>query len=270
MMNESAASFVGSIPENYDRHLGPVLFVDCADDMARRVAAGSPGRVLEIAAGSGILTRRLRDRLPATARLTATDLNSPMLDVARGKFRSGEQVEFQPADALALPFADGAFDAAVCQFGVMFYPDKEKSHREAYRVLAPSGRYLFSVWDSHRHNPYARVFHEIAGSFFPADPPQFFTVPYSYAMIDPIKESLAAAKFYDLNVAVLNWEKDIEAASLARGFAFGTPLFEQVRMRGGVDPERIVEAATAAFEREFGARPTRVPLQAIVFEARRR
>jgi ubiquinone/menaquinone biosynthesis C-methylase UbiE len=146
-MSDDAAGFVGNIPQYYDQGMGPMVFVDYAADIARRVAAGNPARVLETAAGTGIVTRKLRDALPAGVHLTATDLNPPMLDVARSKFHAGEQVEFRPADATALPFADRSFDAVVCQFGVMFFPDKAKSYSEVYRVLAPGGRYLFSVWD---------------------------------------------------------------------------------------------------------------------------
>ena len=146
-MSDNQSAFVGSIPEHYDRNLGPIIFTDYAADIARRAAAGEPAKVLETAAGTGIVTRALRDHLAAGTRLTATDLNEPMLDVARTKFRPGEQVEFQQADAMALPFADGSFDTVVCQFGVMFFPDKDQSYREVYRVLTPGGRYLFSMWD---------------------------------------------------------------------------------------------------------------------------
>ncbi len=207
-MNGDAAGFIGSIPQHYDRSLGPLIFVDYAADISHRVAACNPARVLETAAGTGIVTRWLRDVLPAGVRLTATDLNPPMLEIARTKFRSGEQVEFQPADATALPFADSSFDAVVCQFGVMFFPDKDKSYREVYRVLAPGGHYLFNIWDSHRHNPFGKIAHEVVGSFFSADPPQFQSVPFSYRF-DPIKESMVDAGFTDINAAVVRLEKEV-------------------------------------------------------------
>jgi len=266
----SDAAFIGSIPQHYDQGLGPMIFVDYAADIAQRVAAGNPARVLETAAGTGIVTRALRDALPAATRLTATDLNPPMLEIARGKFRPGEQVEFQPADAMALPFPDGSFDAVVCQFGVMFFPDKDKSYREVHRVLAPGGRYLYNVWDSHRHNPFGRIAHEVAGSFFPADPPQFYKVPFSYPQIDPIKESLTEAGFTDINIAVVKLEKEIpDAGAFARGIVYGNPLIEQIRARGG-EPEKVREAVVQKLRREFGVDPGRMPLQAIVFSAKKR
>ncbi len=269
-MTSNDADFIGSIPEHYDRGLGPMIFVDYAADIARRAAAGSPARVLETAAGTGIVTRALRDLLPAGARLTATDLNPPMLEIAGAKFRPGEAVAFQPADAMALPFADASFDAVVCQFGVMFFPDKDRSYREVHRVLAPGGRTLFSVWDAHRYNPFARIAQEISARFFPADPPQFYNVPFSYHRIDPIKESLIAAGFADINAAVVRVEKEIPDASVfARGLVYGNPVIDQIRARGGVEPERIVDALVQELHREFGRDPGRMPLQAIVFSARK-
>jgi len=153
------------MPLFYDQGLGPVYFVDFAEDIARRTAAFEPLRVLEVAAGTGIVSRRLRDFLPAEAHLVVTDLNSAMLDVARAKFGPEEAVDFQPANALSLPFRDEGFDALICQFGVMFFPDKEKACREAYRVLASGGHYVFSVWDSERHNPAARLLKESSPDF---------------------------------------------------------------------------------------------------------
>jgi SAM-dependent methyltransferase len=270
-MADDVASFTGSIPQYYDQGLGPVIFAGYAADIAQRVAAGRPARVLETAAGTGIVTRKLRDALPTNAELTATDLNPPMLDIARGKFRPGEQVDFQPADATALPLADQSFDAVVCQFGLMFDPDKAKSFAEACRVLAPGGRYLLSVWDSHRYNPFGRIAHEVAARFFPIDPPQFYSVPFSCHQIDPIKDVLIAAGFDDIGIAVIRQERELaDIARFARSAVFGNPLIDQVRARGGVDPERIVDTLEQEFRREFGSNPGRMPIQAMVFSAAKR
>ena len=266
-MTNNSTSFVGDIPDHYDRGLGPVVFVDYADDMARRVAARGGGRVLEMAAGTGIVSQQLRSLLPASTHLTVTDLNPPMLEVARTKLKSAANVELRPADAMALPFPDAAFDAVACQFGVMFFPDKPKSYREVFRVLAPSGSYVFSVWDAHRYNPFGRIAHEVAGSFFPADPPQFYVVPFAYHRLDAIKEALIDAAFKNIEFAVVALEKKIpDVETFARGVVYGNPLIDQIRERGGVDPDRVVEAVTGALRREFGA-DGRMPLQAIIVTA---
>jgi ubiquinone/menaquinone biosynthesis C-methylase UbiE len=270
-VTEQTAAFVGSIPEHYDSGLGPMIFVDFARDIAERVAAHRPARVLETAAGTGIVSRRLRDLLPPTTRLTVTDLNPPMLEWARAKFRADKPIEFQPADATSLPFGAGAFDAVVCQFGVMFYPDKDKSYREAFRVLAAGGHYHFSVWDSHRHNAFGRIAHETIGSFFAADPPGFYQAPFGYHAIDPIKDALHVAGFADISVNVVTLEKEIsDAAAFARGLVFGNPVIDQIKQRGGVSPETVCAKVTDALAREFGRDPGRMRLQAIVFEAARR
>jgi ubiquinone/menaquinone biosynthesis C-methylase UbiE len=270
-MFDQSTRFTGDIPANYDRGLGPHLFDDYAGDLARRVAAAEPVRVLEIAAGTGIVTRLLRDALPASTHLVASDLNPPMLDVARQKFAADERTEFQPADATALPFSDGEFDAVVCQFGVMFFPDKDKAYREAFRVLAPGGRYHFNVWDSFDFNPFARIVHETVGRFFGVDVPRFYTVPFGYYRIDPIKASLVDAGFADISMHVFRLDKTISQARLfAEGLILGNPIVEEICARGIADPAEIIDAVTAALHREFGQDPGRMPLQAIVFGAIRR
>ena len=268
-MPDDPAAYVGSIPEQYDRHLGPLLFADYAVDISRRAATCEPRRVLEIAAGTGIVSRELRSLLPVSVELTVTDLNPPMLEIARAKFRPEELVKFQPADAAALPFADNSFDVLVCQFGVMFFPDKDKSYRDAIRVLVPGGRYLFSVWDSHRYNSFGRVVHEVAGRFFPADPPQFMTVPFAYRF-EPIKDSLIDAGFVDISAEVIQLQKRCaDLTSLARGQVYGSPLIDHIQQRGGFEAEQIVAALVQAYRSEFGNDPATIPLQAILFSARR-
>jgi hypothetical protein len=135
-------------------------------------------------------------------------------------------------------------------------------------VLAPAGHYLFSVWDSDSHNPFARIAHTFIGSFFPADPPQFYRVPFSYHQIDPIKESLTDAGFTDINIAIVRLEAEIKDTALfARGLIYGNPLIDQIRAQSTVDPDRIVDALAQALRQEFGADPGQMPLQAIILSA---
>lgn len=261
------ARFVGDVPHYYDRCLGPVIFRDYAADIARLAAASAPADVLETAAGTGIVTRCLRDALGRQARLTATDLNAPMLDLAKSKFGADEQVTFETADASSLPFADGAFDAIVCQFGLMFFPDKARAHREARRILRQGGRYLFSVWDAPRYNPFSRLGLEAIARFFPGDPPQFLA--FSCAEIDPIKESLIDAGFTDISVSIRPRVAEVaDPMDFAKGFVFGSPLIEQLRERGGVDAQAIVEALAEKLAQEPGENPMRLQMQAIFYEAR--
>jgi ubiquinone/menaquinone biosynthesis C-methylase UbiE len=269
-MTSQAANFIDDIPAKYDHGLGLHLFIDYGMDLARRVAAGSPARVLEIAAGTGIVTRLLRDALPSTTHLVASDLNPPMLEVAREKFSDSEQVEFQQADATRLPFVDRAFDAAVCQFGLMFFPDKSTAYRETFRVLAPDGRYYFNVWDSLEFNSFARIAHETVGRFFRQDAPAFFNVPFGYHRIDAIKTSLIEAGFVDISIQVVKIVKAIgDVRRLAEGLVFGNPVVAEIGARGTADPAEIADAVTAALRLEFDANAQRMTLQAIVFDARK-
>src|SRR5262245_37589537 len=120
--------FAGSIPEVYDRLLVPLIFEPYASDLAERVAKIDVRKILEIAAGTGVATRALASRLPASVRIVATDLNQPMLDRARARQSGNVEIEWRQADALALPFGDQSFDAVICQFGAMFFPDKAQGY----------------------------------------------------------------------------------------------------------------------------------------------
>lgn len=266
-MSASNASFTGDIPRHYDTGLGPVIFAGYAAEMARRAAAGSPSRVLETACGTGIVTRALRDALPVTTHIAATDLNADMLGIAEQKFQPGGTVAFRTADGTALPFPDGSFDTVICQFGMMFYPDKDKGYREAHRVLAPGGRYLFSVWDAHRYNAFGRIAHEVIGSFFPSDPPSFYAVPFGYSALDPIKASLLEAGFAGIDISVVpRVQRGVDIAAFAQGVIFGNPVAAQIQQRGGPHPAAIRDAVAKAMRKEIGEVEQ---MQAIFFDARK-
>ena len=145
-MRETDRLFEGPIPETYDRFLGPLLLEPYARDLAARLAALAPARLLETAAGTGVATRVLVRALPTDAAIVATDPSRPMLDLAAARLETAE-VAWEQADALALPFADGAFDAVACQFGAMYFPDRVTAYREARRVLRRGGRFVLSVCD---------------------------------------------------------------------------------------------------------------------------
>jgi SAM-dependent methyltransferase len=268
-MTDSSSAFVGSVPELYDRLLGPVLFEPYAPEIARRVSVEPGQAVLEAACGTGRLTHRLRERLPSRVRLVATDLNKPMINHARTRIGNVANLEWRVADCTSLPFVSSAFHALVCQFGLMFVADKATAIREAARVLADSGRLVFSVWDSLNRTPYAQVIHQTVGAFFPSDPPLFLEVPQGSA--DPEMWS-ARLREHGFSSIELEWIEH-EAASptsydLASGFVRGTPLSHQISARGG-DFERIAQAVGEALAQLGGAAPFRSPMRALIVSASR-
>jgi ubiquinone/menaquinone biosynthesis C-methylase UbiE len=268
-MPEANAQFVGSIPEIYDRCLGPVLFQPYAADLAARVRVGADARVLELACGTGIVTRRLRDSLPAGATLVATDLNEPMLAHAALKFRPDERVEWRLADACDIPFADASVDAVVCQFGYMFVPDKPLAMREARRVLRPGGLLAFNTWGSLDDNPFARVAHETIAGFFPDDPPTFYQVPFSMHDRGELEKLVRQAGFESIVVETVRVRGESPSArDLAVGLVQGNPVVAAIRERGTVPVETIVDRMTDAVRRHAGDRPARIELLAHVLTAR--
>lgn len=263
-MNRAAANFVGSIPEYYDRFLGPRIFSDYADDLASRVSTKQPRAVLELAAGTGIVSRKLRDALPSYCDLLATDLNPPMLATARSKFQADENISFEMADATNLPFEDNRFDVVVCQFGVMFFPDKEKSYAEVLRVLRPGGQYIFSVWGSWDENPFAAIAHSVVADMYPDKPPGFYKVPFGYHDTQEIHDSLMSTGFTQCKSDALALTSTIPSAKeFARGLVFGNPLLEEILSRGG-DPDRVCAAIATAIESKLGSS---MPLRAVIIEA---
>ena len=269
-MAQSDTVFAGSIPSLYDRYLGPLIFAPYAADMAARVASGPAQRVLETAAGTGILTRALAAVLSVAAEIVATDLNQPMLDFAAAQ-PGGEHVRWQQADALALPFPDRSFDAVACQFGAMFFPDKVTGYREALRVLLPGGRFVFSVWDRIEENEFTDIVTEAVASLFPADPPNFLArTPHGYHDSEKIRAELAAAGFTRIDIeTVARRSHALSPRDAAVGFCQGTPLRNEIEAR---DPSRLAEAtdkAAAALASRFGPGPIDGKIQALVITASR-
>jgi len=245
------AAFVGSIPDIYERYLGPMLFEPYARDMARRFE-GFEGDLLETAAGTGRVTRALAKAAPR-AKILATDLNQPMLDTAAG-LTVASNVEWRQADAQALPFADASFDAVVCQFGVMFFPDKAAGFAQARRVLRPGGRLVFNVWDDIADNEISRVVSDAVAEMFPKDPPRFLErTPFGYHDRETIAAALAEAGFAAPQFDVVRLElRSPSAADAAIGLCTGTPLRGEIEARDSEGLDAASEAATAALTEAFG------------------
>jgi len=259
--------FSGSIPALYDRYLGPLLFEPFARNTAGRVAALQPARVLETAAGTGIVTEALAEWLP-TATLVATDLNQAMIDHASTK-PALKRVALKQADALNLPFADGSFDVVVCQFGVMFFPDKVAGYREARRVLAPGGRLVLSVWDSLQNNPMTRVVVDAVGARYPHNPPRFLArTPHGHSDSDVLRRDLAAAGFGSIAVETVTLPSRAPSAEhAATGLCQGTPMRGEIEALDPAGLAATTDAAAAALRSAYGTGAIEAPMQAVVVVA---
>lgn len=260
--------FSGSIPALYDRYLVPLIFAGYAADLAARTAASNPRRVLEVAAGTGAATRALMRSLPAGTQITATDLNQPMLDFAAAQPGMGS-VTWRQADALNLALADAAFDAVVCQFAAMFFPDKVAAFREARRVLTPQGRFLFNVWDRIEDNEFAAVVTDAVAVMFPEDPPRFLArTPHGHHDIAAIVRDLRAAGFGRVDAETVALRSTAPSPrEVAIAYCQGTPLRSEIEARDAGRLAEATDAAAAAIAARFGDGPVDGKIQAHVFTA---
>jgi ubiquinone/menaquinone biosynthesis C-methylase UbiE len=263
--------FGTSASKVYDAYMVPLIFEPYALDLARRLASTRPTRVLEVAAGTGVVTRAMASGLPDSVSIVATDLNQAMLDQA-SSVGTSRPVEWRQADAMSLPFGDGSFDAVVCQFGAMFFPDKPKAFAEVRRVLRPGGIFIFNVWDRIEENEFADAVTTALGSLFPDDPPRFMArTPHGHHDIAAIMRDIASAGFAESpGVATVTARSVAESSKVpAIAYCQGTPLAKEIEERG---PGRLSEATdfvAEAIARRFGRGAIDGKIQAHVFSVHR-
>lgn len=268
MTEATAPTFVGSIPENYDSCLGPIIFQPYAEDLAARLAGQPLNDVLELACGTGILTTEFRKVLQPECRLTASDLSESMIQLAQSKPYAGP-VDWAVIDATSIPYPDNSCDAVVCQFGVMFFPDKPAAMAEVLRVLRPGGTFLFNVWDRIEENDFPRISQQTVLPMFGDDPPPFYGIPFGYFDHDEIRRDLSGSGFVDVTLDVLR--KQVQSATArqaATGFVKGNPIRSEIEERLG-DVSSVVDQVAAAIAAELGNNPACGNAQAIIGTARK-
>ncbi len=267
-MADVRSSFSGSIPEYYDRHLGPAFNDAFAVDLAQRLPIIPPGDVLEVACGTGLVTNHLRDRLDPTVRLVATDVSKAMVEYASRKLRDHKSIEWREADAVNLPFANGEFGAVVCAFGVMYVPDKLAALREARRVLKDGGILLFNVWDRIEENQHAWTNAQIIEARFPGDEKMRFRTPFEMYDRARLRQLLEDAGFREMRIETVRLPfGPVSARSVATGLIRGTPRSLLLDERG-VPLDEVIEKVAAALAKASGDDPYRGQAQAIIVEAR--
>lgn len=268
-MREKDQGFTGSIPENYDRYMVPMIFAAYAEDLARRAAALKPSAVMEIAAGTGVVPRALAPKLAAGAAYTVTDLNQPMLDYAAARQPPDGRITWQQADAMALPFADRSFDLVCCQFGAMFFPDRPAAFREARRVLKPGGHILFNVWDRIEENVFADDVTNALAEIFPADPPRFLArTPHGYHDKALIESDLQAGGFSGVSIETTAEQSRASSPRIpAMAYCHGTVLRSEIEARDPKGLERATNHAAQNIAHRHGTGEVAAKIQAHIITA---
>jgi len=258
--------FAGSVPKLYETLMVPMIFQPYAEELKERVAATNARRILELAAGTGVVTRALATIENEALSIVATDLNQAMLDQAMA-VGTARPVTWRQADAMALPFAGGEFDAVVCQFGAMFFPDKPKAFAEARRVLRPGGVFIFNVWDRIAENEFADTVTTALEGVFPGDPPRFMArTPHGYHDPELIARDLTAGGFArpPRITTVAARSRAASAREAAMAFCQGTPTRNEFEARDASRLGEATAAAAAAIERRFGTQAVEGKIQALV------
>jgi SAM-dependent methyltransferase len=268
-MARSHFDFTASFAEVYDRYLVPMDFAPHAARLSERVSVTAPRSVLETAAGTGVLTRALAGILPSEVSITATDLNEPMIALAQSNLGS-ERILWRQADALDLPFGDAEFDVVVCQFGVMFFPDKQQGFREALRVLRPGGHFVFNVWDSFEANSKSplRIAARIVGTILNRSPVSLLAPPYHNQAV--IRSDLGLAGFVDIGVERVSApSRAASAREAATVVCHGSRLRTHIDASDPTRLEEITDVVTEALRSRFGAGSVEGATQALMLIAQR-
>jgi ubiquinone/menaquinone biosynthesis C-methylase UbiE len=268
--------FSGSVPKLYEEYMVPLIFEPYAADLAQRAARRlaamrAPSFVLEVAAGTGVVTRHLAATLPATASIVATDLNAPMLAMA-AQIGTARPVEWRPADAMQLPFEDASVDAIVCQFGVMFFPDRAHAYAEARRVLRPGGVFLFNAWDRIEDNELADAATAALATVFPDDPPRFMArTPHGYHDVALIAADLARGGFDATPEIVTLAARSLAASAWIAAIAYcqGTPLRGEIEARDAARLGEATDVTQRLMEQRFGTGAIDTKIQAHVVAIQR-
>ena len=262
--------FAGSVPTLYDTYLVPLIFEPYAADIAHRLTMLPVSRVLEVACGTGVVTREMSSVLPQSVQIVATDLNQPMLDYAASKAVSRD-IQWRKADAMSLPFDDETFDAVICQFGAMFFPDKPKAFSEARRVLKRGGSYIFNVWDRIEENEFADVVTTSLVSMFPDDPPRFLArTPHGYNNVASIESDVRSGGFTQPQIETIAARSRAESPRIAAvAYCQGTPLRDEIEARDSSRLDEATEIATNAIASRFGEGAVDGKIQAHIIVATR-
>ncbi|TQF37094.1 SAM-dependent methyltransferase [Bradyrhizobium sp. UNPF46] len=269
-MSNTDKVFAGSIPKIYDEYLVPMIFSVYAEDIAKRVAARSPAVLLEIAAGTGAVTRAVAAALPHGVRYVASDLNEPMLAVAAQRQANDDRITWRQADAMALPFGDAEFDVVCCQFGAMFFPDRVKAYGEVKRVLKGDGTFVFNVWDRIEDNVVTHEATIALGRMFPDDPPRFMVrTPHGYYDKAVIRTDLERAGFRDISIETRSETSRAPSAEyVALALCQGTPLRSEIEARDASKLQAATDLVAETLRTRHGSGAVDGKIQAIVIEAR--
>lgn len=224
--------------------MGPLLFEPYAKLLAERCAVLYPNRILETAAGTGIVTRAVHRAAPRT-QIVATDVNPAMLEYAANELKN-ENISFRPANAQQLPFEAGSFDVVLCQFGVMFFPDKIRAHREARRVLSPNGHYLLVTFNRLELNPIPKAAADAVNTLFSEPLDYMDRGPFSYADPAQIKDDLFESGFTEIKIETIELSSRVDARDAAQGLVFGSPLRAEIERRDPSAVDRAVDGVAQA------------------------